>query len=163
MLWVVYLAGLVLVYAHWWAWFGGDTWGPRFFLIGSLPASLAIAVRLHSADARLWSKALTLVALALSCWVGLSGAVFFEDNVTACTQGYDKLVTLCAYTPQDSALWHVLASPLALGKANSAYIAYTLVVFGYLAAPLAGEIARDVGRGLADFMRARGGMWAWRL
>src|SRR6185436_5776493 len=31
--WMLFLVGLVLVYARWWAWYGGWFWGPRFLLI----------------------------------------------------------------------------------------------------------------------------------
>jgi hypothetical protein len=161
-LWAAYVLGLVLVYSHWWAWYGGDSWGPRFFLLASLPASLAIAVRLRQPDARLWSKVATLLALVLSCWVGLSSAVFFADGVAACTQGYDKLVTLCAYTPQDSALWHVLAQPMTLGKSDLIYIAYTVIVFGYLALPLAGAIVWQAGQEVRGLTRGWAGALAWR-
>jgi len=49
-LWLWFLAGMILVYASWWAWFGGWFWGPRFFLFACFPASLAIAVRLQQVD-----------------------------------------------------------------------------------------------------------------
>ncbi|MGL5097255.1 MAG: hypothetical protein ACRDD1_16840, partial [Planctomycetia bacterium] len=35
--WRWYVAGLVLVYASWWSWYGGWYWGPRFFLVAMLP------------------------------------------------------------------------------------------------------------------------------
>lgn len=44
LLWMVFVGGLVLVYARWWAWYGGMYWGPRFFLLAILPASLALAL-----------------------------------------------------------------------------------------------------------------------
>src|SRR5205085_1593251 len=39
------VAGLVLVYAKWWAWYGGISWGPRFFVFAAIPASLFVAAR----------------------------------------------------------------------------------------------------------------------
>ena len=41
--WLAVVVGLVLVYARWWAWYGGAVWGPRFFLFASLPAALVLA------------------------------------------------------------------------------------------------------------------------
>src|SRR5262249_14740881 len=35
---VAFVVGLVLAYARWWAWYGGSFWGPRFFLVASVPA-----------------------------------------------------------------------------------------------------------------------------
>jgi len=74
--WLLFLTGLVLVYSPWFAWHGGLTWGPRFLLFASIPAALAIAVRLGDLTAPLWVRLLTLAALALSVWVALCGAVF---------------------------------------------------------------------------------------
>lgn len=48
---LLFLAGLVLVYARWWSWQGGRFWGPRFFLIASIPACLALASVLRSGSA----------------------------------------------------------------------------------------------------------------
>ena len=48
---LLFVAGLVLVYAKWWAWYGGLTWGPRYFIVAAVPASLFLAIRLRrSAD-----------------------------------------------------------------------------------------------------------------
>src|SRR6185437_9984369 len=68
LLWLAFVGGMLLVYAHWWAWYGGWFWGPRFFLFASLPAALALAVRLHARNAGLGANLLTLGALALSFW-----------------------------------------------------------------------------------------------
>ena len=48
---VVFTAGLVVVYARWWAWYGGVNWGPRFFVVAILPASVILATRVHHAGA----------------------------------------------------------------------------------------------------------------
>src|SRR5262249_62404931 len=45
---LLFVAGLVLVYAKWWAWYGGGPWGPRYFVVAAAPASLLRAVRLRS-------------------------------------------------------------------------------------------------------------------
>src|SRR5207245_2895690 len=46
-LWVLYLAGMLLVYGTWWAWYGGLAWGPRFLVFASLPASLLLAAQIR--------------------------------------------------------------------------------------------------------------------
>ncbi len=51
-LWLLYLVGLVLVYGGWWAWYGGYTWGPRFLIVASLPASLLLAAQVRRRQAR---------------------------------------------------------------------------------------------------------------
>src|SRR5206468_1402629 len=63
--WVAFLVGLLLAYAPWWAWYGGLTWGPRFLLFASVPASFALAIRLRDVTASIAVRLLTLAVLAL--------------------------------------------------------------------------------------------------
>src|SRR4029078_4990998 len=46
---VAFLAGLILVYARWWAWYGGWGWGPRFLLYAGVPSALGLAIVLGGA------------------------------------------------------------------------------------------------------------------
>jgi hypothetical protein len=55
------VTGLVLVYAKWWAWYGGSSWGPCFFVFATVPASLLLAVRLHHVRDAAWRNALTVL------------------------------------------------------------------------------------------------------
>lgn len=104
-LWLWFLAGLVVVYAKWWAWFGGWVWGPRFFLLASVPASLAIAVRLQRIrESRLPSLVALLAVLTLSVWVGINGAVYDQQDLGVCRSETNEF--LCWYVPEFSALWH---------------------------------------------------------
>ena len=95
---------IVLVYSRWWAWYGGDFWGPRFFLILSLPASLALAAATLSpaTGTRVW---LVMLVLTLSAWVGINGAVFGQQSMDVCWANDYELEFLCWYVPEFSALW----------------------------------------------------------
>ena len=74
-LWLAFLAGLILIYGHWYDWSGDWFWGPRFLLFASFPASFALAVW-QSARGTSWiARAITLLLLAFSVWVGINGAV----------------------------------------------------------------------------------------
>ena len=75
---------LVLVYAHWWAWYGGWIWGPRFLLFASIPPPFSLAVRLHYWNDSLIGNLVTLLAFALSVWVGINGAVFGQQALGIC-------------------------------------------------------------------------------
>ncbi len=163
MLWIAFVIGLVLLYSDWWAWFGGYFWGPRFFLFASLPASLVLAVRLRSPGNHLAGNLLTLVALALSSWVAISGVVFDMGGTLACTTGYEKLISLCAYTPQFSGLWRALAVPLPFGKRSAAVAGYCVVVFLYLAWPLLQTMASQVHALWQDLTSAEGVRRLWRM
>lgn len=154
--WLVFGAGLVVVYAHWWAWYGGWYWGPRFFLILSLPASLALAARLRAPAATIAGNLVTLFVLMLSVWVDVDGAVFGQQTLGPICQANNYAHEyFCHYLPQYSALWRpfLVAEPLTLQ--NILYMAYVALVFAYLAAPLMLVLARQ-----ARQRRPRGGVAA---
>jgi hypothetical protein len=149
-LWISFLIGLVLVYAKWWAWYGGMFWGPRFFLFASLPASFALAVRLHTHSHRLVPNLLVALVLLLSMWVGINGAVFDlnskggGDLFRLCNANKEFL---CNYIPEFSVLWYPFIHPLKtitqFHKWQYLYIAYDAIVFIYLATPLLRTIWRQ--------------------
>src|SRR5260370_31468908 len=66
--WVLYLAGLILVYGSWWAWYGGFTWGPPFLVFPSLPAALPLAAPLPPPPRSLPAPPAALAAFPLSVW-----------------------------------------------------------------------------------------------
>lgn len=162
LLWMGFLAGLILVYSDWWAWFGGWWWGPRFFLIAGLPASLALAIYLRTPSRSLLVNVAVLAMLALSFWVGINGLIFGLQGLNICTRGYNYLIPLCDYTPQYSELWRMFVVPLPFGKRDVIYCAYCLVAFGYLALPVARAIGRQT-RGATSAYFALGGLRAWRF
>ena len=162
-MWMCFLAGIVLVYANWWAWSGDWYWGPRFFLFASIPASFAIAVRLRRPSATLGGNLLTLGALGLSTWVGIDGAVF-DLNTLAPVCQYNNYAQeyLCQYIPQYSALWRPFVVAEQLPWQSWLFIAYCVLVFAYLVLPLLQTIVRQ-GRERADsFRRTYLTRAAWR-
>ena len=138
------VAGLVLVYAKWWAWFGGDSWGPRFFVIGAVPASFLIAVRLCAGHAGAWAAAVTLVVLALSAWVGLTGALENSWHAGFCSQNNYQLAFACWYVPDFSSLWWPVTHHPPPSAANLFLTGYCFVVFAYLAVSPLRELARSL-------------------
>ncbi len=143
-----FLSGLILVYARWWAWHGGIFWGPRFLLIASLPASLALAVRLHyKKEASLLVNLVTLVLFVLSVWVGINGTVY--QWMTAihmpeiCTSNNYNLEMLCYYTPDFSTLWLPFVFHYSLTSGQLIFLIYSVVVGIYLIAPLSYEIGKQ--------------------
>jgi len=97
---LVFVLGLVLLYAKWWAWYGGVFWGPRYFLIACVPASILFA---YSLSRRL--AALPVVLLLLSVWVCAQGYLYGLDAIGPCTDNQYALEVLCWYTPEFSPLW----------------------------------------------------------
>src|SRR3954471_112922 len=67
---IAFLAGVILVYSGWWAWYGGWTWGPRFLLFAAYPSALALAVALGGPI----TPRRGAIALALTAWTVWVGA-----------------------------------------------------------------------------------------
>src|SRR5207249_3697837 len=103
---LLFTFGMVLVYAKWWAWYGGWFWGPRFFLFASVPASLALAVQLERPHDFAWKNIFVLAILLLSAWVGVDGALFGQDGLEVGTANNYALESLIWYVPEFSPLWH---------------------------------------------------------
>jgi MYXO-CTERM domain-containing protein len=145
--WVAFLAGLLLAYAPWWAWYGGLTWGPRFLLFASVPASFALAVRLRDLTASLPVRFLTLAVLALSTWVGICAAAFPDAAFAeVCARDNYAYETLCHFTPDFSVLWYPFVGHMTVDPGDWFVIAFCVGVAAYLAGPLVSSIARDVRR-----------------
>lgn len=104
---IAFVIGLVLVYARWWAWYGGSFWGPRFFLIASVPACIALATRLEKPEEETLRLRIVLGgALLLSFWVGANGLVFDQTGLDLCWKNDYANEALCHFVPEMSVLWH---------------------------------------------------------
>jgi hypothetical protein len=156
---LLFLCGLVLVYAKWWAWYGGLSWGPRFFVFAAIPSSLLIALRLRAMGDSPHADPLALFLLALSAWVGVSGAIGDPTTLGFCASNQYALESLCWYTPEFSSLWHPLVHFPELTTSVTIVVTYSSVVFAYLATPAVVALARTL------LARQPGAAWAksWRF
>lgn len=129
---IAFLAGLLLVYSQWWAWYGGWTWGPRFLLFAIYPSSLAIAIALTAPAA--WPR--SAVALAVTwwtVWVGVSGAAFGVDGLDECLANGYALEYLCWYVPEYSPVLRPLViRPESLAGWQQVWMVLAAVVAGVL-------------------------------
>lgn len=149
LMWLAFLVGMIVVYANWYDWSGDWFWGPRFFLFASIPASLALAVRLHRRGASLPANLATLGALVLATWVTISSVLFDLNAVAAACGTLSNLSPNCSYQPQTSALWYPLLSPhLNPGLKPIAFSLICFAVFVYLAAPLVATVLRQTWEAL---------------
>ncbi len=99
----------------------------------------------------------TVVALGLSVWVGLNGAVFGDVDVPRVCwpdgAGHYE-APICFYTPEFSALWYPFVTGFKLLTVGQwMYLAYGLVVGGYL---MWGPVVR-----LAGHVRVRALAFRW--
>lgn len=161
-LWMAVVVGLVLVYARWWAWYGGAVWGPRFFLFACLPAALVLARWItRAADNSLGANLLVLLAVALSCWVGANGIVYQEYDHDPFWENNFALEYLTWYVPECSVLWRPFVVPKPLDWAARGNLAAFALGFAYLAWPVARVAAGQLGERLRAAWRvARSG---WRF
>jgi hypothetical protein len=127
-MWVAFTVGLLLVYAKWWAWYGGLAWGPRMLLFASLPASLVLAKLSAAPDGGRGKKLLVLLAVVLSCWVGASGFAFGPGLMAAFVGENYQTEFVLWYVPECSVLWLPFVLPSAVNPAG-----YVFLVLGGLA------------------------------
>lgn len=156
---LLFVLGLILAYAKWWAWYGGLSWGPRFFVFAAVPASALLAVRLRHPGESASAILLVLGVLTLSAWVALSGVLTDASELGFCAQDEYSLESLCWYTPEYSPLWRPLVDFPELSASTAVVAAYCVLVYAYLAAPLCAALL-DALKGLRlEGWRAAG----WRL
>ena len=104
-LFLVFLAGMVVTYARWWGWYGGQFWGPRYLLFASIPACFILAHRSRQATWPLSSGIAYFVALALSFWVCIQGYLYGNSDLAICGENKSALELLCWYVPEFSPLF----------------------------------------------------------
>jgi hypothetical protein len=163
LLWISFLVGLVLVYSSWWAWYGGWFWGPRFFLFASIPASFALALRLHYRNTSLAANFLTIAVFCLSLWVGIDGALFDQQGLGICITRHYAMEFLCHYTPEFSVLWHPFVTGFSLNEHQLLYLAYSLVVFAYLVIPLLGDVVTQATQKTTDIGKTHLNFKSWHF
>jgi len=147
-LWFVYLAGIVLVYGTWWAWYGGFTWGPRFLIFASLPASLLLAAQIRRPPQTLLIQTMVFAALALSVWVGIDGVAFGRFGQDPCSANHYSLESFCWYVPEFSVLWTPFVFQAHVSWSDLLLIGYAAGVAIYVAYPLLREFPLTAFRDL---------------
>jgi len=154
-----------VTYARWWGWDGGFFWGPRFFLVASVPACLALAARLRHPPKSIAGKLAVLGVLVLSVWVAIDGAVFGLSGLQICDPSLHGNTTyLCDSVPEFSVLWHPFVGGLHISGVR--HIAFTLfigAVFVRVAVPLLVDTARQVLRRCPAGLRPTQLSTGWRL
>ena len=135
-LFLLFVIGLILVYSKWWAWYGGWYWGPRFFLMACVPASLALACYLHDQRASLAMNIATLLILLFSTWIAIDGATWAQDDLIKVGAAH-KYVNeyLVWYTPEFSPLWYPIIEHRALRAGEFALAGGFLLICAWLATP----------------------------
>ena len=150
-LWLLFLVGTILAYAKWWCWHGMEYFGPRFLLMGSLPASLLLAWHALRTDLSFRANVLTLIGLCFSCYVGANGAAFLfrgllGEPAMAAADGAP-----CLYAPEMSALVYPFIRPSMPTPPQWAYLGLIAVAMAVLALPVAVRASRQTPAVLRRF------------
>jgi hypothetical protein len=151
---LVFLAGLLVVYGHFWSWYGGWRWGPRYLLFAAYPSSIALAVAL-ARPTTLRVGALGLVIALWTIWVGVSGVVFDLTGLGDCLANGWALEHLCWYVPEYSPLLRpfVLPTPSLTGW-QIGWLLFAAVAGAVLVT--SGPALEDLGAAVARTIRDRG-------
>lgn len=108
----LFVVVVMITFAKWWAWYGGWSWGARFFLFLVLPMAL-VAARGLERSSRGWNDRLGAIAIVVFAgWVGLNGLVWGNDDLGACLDNNYALEALCWYAPEFSPLFR----PFVVGR-----------------------------------------------
>ncbi|MFI5283810.1 MAG: hypothetical protein ACHQ0J_11880 [Candidatus Dormibacterales bacterium] len=162
-MWLLFVVGLVLVYGSWWAWYGGFTWGPRFLLFASIPASLLLAAQVRRPPAHLLPGTVVLLALMLSLWVAVDGAALGRFGQNSCSANHYALESFCWYVPEFSVLWTPFVFHATFDWRDSVIAAYDLGVVVYVAWPLLRGWAAAAASRLGETWNSRRTWRAWRF
>jgi hypothetical protein len=162
-LWLIYLAGLIVVYGGWWAWYGGGTWGPRFLIFASLPASLLLGAQVRRPPNALLPATIVLAVLVLSAWVGIDGATFGQFGQGICPANHYSLESFCWYLPEFSVLWTPFVGHPDFSWRYAVVIVYVAVVVALVAWPLFRQWTLTLYRDAALARAAYRKRSAWRF
>ena len=153
--WVVlqllFVAGLVLVYSKWWAWYGGDAWGPRFFVAAAVPAvSLPRRPPARRSRERLGRRRHAGALCTLRLGRVSTGAL--ENNWLSgvCAQNNFRTPSRAGTCPSSAASGGRSPTTHPPTAANLFLAGYCFAVFAYLAAPTVREFARALSRAAVD-------------
>jgi hypothetical protein len=131
-LWLAFLLAILLVYSHWWGWYGGFGAGPRFMLFAALPASLLLAQLLVNPPDHWLGSLGALVLVALACWSSIAATVFEKGGEAVCTANNYGLESFCWYTPEFSVLWNPFVG-VEHAWDNPSPSAWAIVLYGVVA------------------------------
>jgi hypothetical protein len=130
--------GLILIYAKWWAWYGGICWGPRFFLFVSIVASLVLAFQLSEPTEGKSTLRLLLISsvAAMSLYVGFMGHVTDDAWAAPAIANNYALESFNWYVPEFSVLIYPLIFQKIFTGKNLVFLTFILLVYGYITADL---------------------------
>lgn len=154
---------LVPLYGTWWAWYGGVSFGPRFFMLAVVPAAMAAAAVVSDPTCSVVRQAVCFAATIWSFWIAVAGAVFHVTSTAFdhCVAGGGfQNEALCLYTPEYSGLWAPLWARDPVGLRDGVFVAALVLVVGPTLVALAVSLTPAVRRRLRSVARHLRGEWS---
>jgi hypothetical protein len=143
--------------------YGGYTWGPRFLMFASLPASLVLAAAVRRPPRRLVAASAVLAVLALSLWAGIDGQTYGLYAQSLCTANHYSLEAFCWYVPEFSVLWTPFVFHAPFSWRYPPLIAYAVAVALVVSWPLVRQWGASANLAVGSAWAAVRSRPAWRF
>ncbi|MDP3898311.1 MAG: hypothetical protein Q8Q62_16710 [Mesorhizobium sp.] len=119
---LTFLISALLLYSTWWSWYGGFSFGTRFYIFAIIPSVIVFVDGLlkPARDARF--RHLEPVVLLWAIWLATCGKYFAQDGIAPiCVANDYALEAFCWYVPEFSPLIHPVVSHGFLGALSHVY------------------------------------------
>ena len=153
-LWLLFVLLTALVFAKWWSWFGGAYWGPRFLMLGALPATLLLAQQSMRRHESFWSAAATLLCLCWSTWVCINGTTVAFHHLLADPALHAAEGSVMIWVPDISPLWYAIEKPAFVYPTTLVYASLSLVALAWIAWPIAKQCVALAPAAARELMRS---------
>lgn len=146
--WLLFVAGLILVYAKWWSWYGGWGFGPRFFLFAGFPSTLLMLNAIHEAPQNSWRQNLLLIFICFwQCYVGFCAVHYGMEGVQFLQNENFAYEAFNHYIPEFTVLFNSWRT-LPHGLPACSLALFHLLVAGTITAPLFPILLRQLREAL---------------
>lgn len=100
---VLFFVATLIVYSQWWAWYGGLSFGTRFYMFAIIPSITIFAISLcRKSSKTAWAYFLTVIG---GIWLAICSKYFgLEGSAEICSANNYSLEAFCWYVPEFSPL-----------------------------------------------------------
>jgi len=105
---LLFVLSLIPIYGAWWAWYGGLSYGPRFFMLGCIVGAFGVTEILFGhVKHKLTTKIFASLSILMSFWVSFIGISYFITPKVAfmCMKEGFRYEPLCWYSPEYSTIF----------------------------------------------------------
>lgn len=116
---LTFLTSALLLYSAWWSWYGGLSFGTRFYIFAIIPSVIVFVDGLLQPTLDGRRRYMEPIVLLWAIWLAICGKYFGQDGIAPiCTANEYALEAFCWYVPEFSPLINPLVSHGFLGALN---------------------------------------------